>query len=174
MLVTRAISSFALVVCVTAVLLAQAPALDIKYGLWENTVVTDMGGAMAQMDTSKMSPEQAAKFAEVMKGMSNRAVVEKTCLTKEELSKDSFMMPQDTKTSCTRTITTNTRLAFAANIDCTGERTMKGQINVESLEGGNAYKGTMKMTSAGRTGRSMNMTMTMTGKYLGPACGNVK
>ena len=38
---------------------------------------------------------------------------------------------------------------------------------------GAAYKSTMKMTSSGR-GRSVNMTMSVTGKYLGPACGDVK
>jgi hypothetical protein len=51
------------------VLIAQAPALDVKAGLWENTVVTTMGMAVRQVDTSKMPPEQAAKIAEAMKGM---------------------------------------------------------------------------------------------------------
>jgi len=174
--VTRAITSSALVVCVTAVLLAQAPVLDVKLGLWESTIVTNMGGAGAPppIDTSKMTPEQAAKMAELMKGlMGDQTMVQKNCLTKEELAKDSFMLPQDSKMTCTRTITTNTRSAFAANIDCTGQRAMKGQINVESLEGGAAYKGTMKMAST-FNGRSMNMTMRMTGKYLGPECGDVK
>ena len=50
---------------------------------------------------------------------------------------------------------------------------MKGQINVESLDGGNAYNSTMKMASSGR-GQTVNLTMNMTGKYLGPACGDVK
>jgi len=174
MLVTRAITSSALVVCITAVLLAQAPALDVKLGLWENTIVTDMGTAMAaQMDTSKLPPEQAAKIAEAMKAMAGKPIVQKTCLTQEDLSKDSFMMPEDSKTKCTRTITTNSRSALVANIECTGERAMKGQINVESLAGGTAFKSTMKMTSMSG-GRSMNMTMNMTGKYVGPDCGDVK
>ena len=174
MLVTRVITSSALVVCITAVLLAQAPALDVKLGLWENTIVTDMGTAMAaQMDTSKLPPEQAAKIAEAMKAMAGKPIVQKTCLTKEDLSKDSFMMPEDSKTKCTRTITTNSRSALVANIECTGERAMKGQINVESLAGGTTFKSTMKMISMSG-GRSMNMTMNMTGKYVGPDCGDVK
>ena len=175
MLVTRAITSSALAVCFTAVLLAQAPALDVKLGLWENTIVTDMGTAMAaQMDTSKLPPEQAAKIAEAMKAMSAKPVVQKTCLTKEDLSKDSFMMPENSEMKCSRTITTNSRSALAANIECTGASAMKGQINVESLAGGSAFKGTMKMTSTTSAGRSMNMTMNMSGKYLGPDCGDVK
>lgn len=83
------------------------------------------------------------------------------------------MLPEDSRVKCTRTITANTEATFAADIDCTGERSMKGQINVESLDGGNAYKSTMKMASSGR-GQTVNLTMNMTGKYLGPACGDVK
>ena len=174
MFATRTITSSILAVGLTTVLMAQASALDVKLGLWENTVVSSVGMAVPQIDTSKMPPEQAAKIAEAMKGlMGDQPVVQKNCLTKEDLAKDSFMMPEDSTRTCTRTITTNTRTAFAASIDCTGERAMKGQINVESLAGGTAYKNTMKMATTGR-GRAMNITMTMTGNYLGPACGDVK
>ena len=174
MLVARTLSSSILIVGVTAVLAAQAPVLDVKYGLWENTVVTSMGGmAMPQMDTSKLPPEQAAKIAEAMKGMAGQPMTQKNCITKEALSKDSFMMPENSKMTCTRTITTNTKAALAADIDCTGERTVKGQINVESLDGGNAFKGTMKMASSSG-GKTLNLNMNMTGKYLGPDCGDVK
>ena len=83
MSVRHATTSAFLFLGVATVLVAQAPALDIKLGLWENTVVTSMGGmAMPQMDTSKLPPEQAAKIAEAMKGMSgDRTVTEKNCLT---------------------------------------------------------------------------------------------
>ena len=83
------------------------------------------------------------------------------------------MLPEDSKMTCTRTVTTNTASRFAADLECTGASEMKGQITVDSLAGGTAYKGAMKMAVTGR-GRSMNMTMTMTGKYLGPDCGTVK
>ena len=175
MLAARTISSSILVVGVTAVLAAQAPLLDVKLGLWENTTITSMSGAvMAQVDPTKMQPDQTAKLAEAMKGMMGpRSMMEKNCLTKEKLARNSFMLPEDSKMSCKRTITTNTTARFAADIDCTGERAMKGQLTVESLEGGNAYKGTMKMTTSA-SGQTMDLTMNMTGKYLGPACGDVK
>jgi Protein of unknown function (DUF3617) len=175
MFAARTITSSILVLGVTAVLVAQAPVLDVKLGLWENTVVTNMGGAaMPQIDMSKLPPDQAAKIAEAMKGMTgDQTMTEKDCLTKEDLAKDSFMMPEDSKMICKRTVTTNTRATFAADIDCTGETATKGQITVESLDGGSAYKSTMKMATTSR-GRTMNLTMTMTGKYLGPTCGDVK
>jgi hypothetical protein len=136
MFAARTISSSILVVGITAVLAAQAPVLDVKLGLWENTIVTNIGGmAMPQVDTSKMPPDQAAKIAEAMKGDERRAVTDKSCLTKEDLANESFMMPKDSKMTCTRTVTTNTKAVFAADVNCTGERTVKGQINVESLAG---------------------------------------
>src|SRR5262245_26203587 len=103
--VRRVITSAFFVAGITTVLVAQAPALDVKFGLWENTIVMKMGGAaMPPMDTSKLPPEQAAKIAEAMKGMmGDRTITEKHCLTKEDLAKDSFMMPQDSKMSCKRT-----------------------------------------------------------------------
>jgi hypothetical protein len=120
-----------------------------------------------------MPPEQAAKMAEAMKSLGNRTVVEKTCLTKEDLAKDSFMMPENSTQKCTRTVTTNTKTTFAATVNCTGERETKGEITVEAGAGGTSYTSTMKMATMNR-GRAMNLTMTMTGKYLGPACGDVK
>ena len=174
MLAARTISSSILVVGITAVLAAQAPVLDVKLGLWENTIVTNIGGmAMPQMDTSKLPPDQAAKIAEAMKGMGGQTVTEKRCLTKEDLANESFMMPKNNKMTCTRTVTTNTKAVFAADVNCTGERTVKGQINVESLSGGDAFKGAMKVATTSGT-QTINLNMAMSGKYLGPDCGDVK
>ena len=173
MVVRRAlIWSFA-IVGLGVILVAQAPVLDLKLGLWENTIVTNIGGA-PPVDTSKMSPEQAAKIAEAMKGLAgDRTMTEKSCIKKEDLENESFMLPHDAKTTCTRTVGTNTRASFVADVTCTGDRPMKGQVNIQSLAGGAAFKGAVKMeTSAG--GRTTNLAMTMTGKYLGPDCGSVK
>ena len=127
----------------------------------------------ANVTIARSFREQAAKIAEMMKGLGARTIVDKNCLTKEDMAKDSFMMPEDSKQKCTRTITTNTRTTFAATVNCSGERDTKGEINVESSAGGTAYTSTMKMATMSN-GRAMNLTMKMTGKYLGPTCGDVK
>jgi hypothetical protein len=134
-----------------------------------------MGGMTTpQVDTSKMPPEQAAKIAEAMKAMSgDRTITQKDCLTKEDVSRDTFMMPPDSKMTCKRNITTNTASRYAGDIDCSGSGEMKGQFVVDMLAGGTALKNTMKMAVTTQ-GRTMNMTMNMTGKYLGPDCGTVK
>jgi hypothetical protein len=172
MIATRALLSSVVLVGLSGVLVAQAPALDVKLGLWENTFVTSIGGAMP-VDTSKMSPEQQAKIAAAMKAMGEQTMTQKNCVTKEDLAKDSFMLPQTSGMTCKRTITTNTKSSFVADIACTGEREMKGTVNIESAAGGTAYTGTMKMATTTQ-GRTMNVSMKMSGKYLGADCGTVK
>ena len=54
MVVRRAlIWSFA-IVGLGVILVAQAPVLDLKLGLWENTIVTNIGGA-PPVDTSRLA-----------------------------------------------------------------------------------------------------------------------
>jgi hypothetical protein len=176
MVVPRTLLSSVALVAFSAALVAQAPALDLKFGLWENTIVTNMGGT-PPIDTSKMSPEQAAKMTaalEMMKGsMGERTITDKSCVKKEDLAKDSFMMPRESGMTCTRTITTNTRTGYVANVSCTGDREMKGQVSIETTAGGTAFTGSMKMDTITQ-GRTMNVTMKMSGKYLGADCGTVK
>ena len=174
MIVTRTFLSSVALIGLSAVLAAQAPALNVKLGLWENTIVTNMGGGAPPMDTSKMPPEQAARIAEAMKSlMADRTITEKTCLKKEDLAKDSFMLSDHSGATCTRQITTNTSTAYVADVSCTGERAMKGQVTIETTAGGTLFTGAMKMAATAQ-GRTVNVAMKMSGKYLGADCGTVK
>jgi hypothetical protein len=173
MIAARTFISSVALVGLCAVLGAQAPALDVKLGLWENTIVTNLGGA-PPIDTSKMPPEQAAKIAEAMKGlMGGRTTTEKSCVKKEDLAKDSFMLPKESGMTCTRSITTNSATAYIADVSCTGDREMKGQINIQTAAGGTSMNGSMQMATTAQ-GRTMNIAMKMSGKYLGADCGTVK
>jgi Protein of unknown function (DUF3617) len=173
MTAARTLLSSVALIGLSAVLAAQAPALDVKLGLWENTIVTNLGGA-PPVDTSKMTAEQAAKIAAARKGlMGERTTTDKSCVKKEDLAKDSFMLPNESGMTCTRAIATNTRTAYVADVTCTGEREMKGQISIETSAGGTAFTGSMKMATTAQ-GRTMNVAMKMSGKYLGADCGTVK
>ena len=121
-----------------------------------------------------MSPERAAKISEAMKAMAGgHTTTDRSCLTKEDLAKDSFMLPNEGKMTCTRKIITNSRSSYAADITCTGEREMNGHIVIDSLAGGTSFKGTsnMAMTTQGKT---MNVDMSMSGKFISADCGTVK
>ena len=173
MVAPRALVASLIAVGFSSVLVAQPPALDLKLGLWEHTVITSVAG-MPPVDTSKMTPEQAARAAEAMKEMGNgKSVTTKTCLTKEDLAKDSFMMPNSANMTCTRNVTSNTKSQFAADITCTGQQSMKGRIEIDASAGGSAFTGTMKMDST-TPGRPSGVSIKMSGKYLSADCGAAK
>jgi len=173
MFATRALLSLAVAAGLAQGLVAQsqAPALDLKLGLWENTIVTSMG--MPPVDTSKMSPQQAAQMAEAMKSMGgDKTMTNKSCLKKEDLSKNDFMMPNSANMTCNRTVTSNTKTQYVADVTCTGAQEMKGHITIEAPSA-TAFSGSMKMATSTQ-GRKMDVSMKMSGKYLGADCGTVK
>jgi len=126
------------------------------------------------VDTIKMTPEQAARADEAMKGMCGETTTtEKSCLKKEDLAKDSFMMPNSANMTCTRKVTANTSTQFAADITCTGQQSLKGHVTIDASPGGSAFTGIMKMDST-TPGRPSGVSIKMSGKYLAADCGATK
>ena len=154
-----------------AVLVAQAPVLDIKLGLWENSVTMNMGGLPPGIDTSKMTPEQKAQMGAATAAMSGQPITTKTCLKKEDFQSDSFMANQPPGMKCKNTIVTNTRTEYVADVACTGAQTMTGRVSIQAASNA-AFKGTVQMTSTGQG--AMKMSMAMSGKWLSADCGAVK
>jgi uncharacterized protein DUF3617 len=164
--------SVALAASMAAVLAAQVPALDVKYGLWEMTTATTIGGQMPQVDTSRMTPEQKAKIDEAMKQMmGTHNDVSKACITKEKVEKSVFMMGDEGK-NCVQKITTNTRTTLDASVSCTGQQAMTGQMHIEALSP-TSLRGTVKSSGAA-AGSAMTATIAVTGKWLAADCGDVK
>lgn len=156
-----------------AVLLAQAPALDVKMGLWEVTNVSTIGGQMPTMDLSKLPPEQRARMEEAMKSvMGTHTNTTKTCMTKEKFEKSNFMTG-DERQNCVQKITTNTRTTLEGAVTCTGQQAMAGQMHIDAISP-TEIKGTVKATSSDARGGAMSIAMTLAGKWLGADCGNVK
>ncbi len=156
----------------TAVLLAQAPALNVRMGLWEVTSTTAIGGQMPAIDTGKMTPEQKARVEAAMKNLAGgHTNVVKDCLTKEKFEKRSFLT-QDRDGRCTQTLTTNTASVLDATATCTGPNASTVHMHFEALSP-TSVKGTMNMTST-EDGRTMTGTGTISGKWLGADCGATK
>jgi hypothetical protein len=152
---------------------AQAPALDVRMGLWEITNKTTLGGQMPQMDLSKLPPEQRARVEESMKAaMGEHTNVTKSCITKEKLEKSVFMMDSQPGQKCSQQIVTNTRAALDANLTCTGDRPMKGQMHIDALSP-TSVKGTVTAAVTDQ-GRTMTANIALAGKWLGADCGDVK
>ena len=165
----RSVISSTLLVLATATLVAQAPALDLKLGLWEQTILTKLDGLPPGIDTSKIPP---AQLAQMMAALGEHPITTRACITKEDLADETFMLQAQPDVKCKRTLSTNTKTSYAAEIACTGARTTKGVVNIQTTSS-EAFTGTVQMAST-QDGKTTNVSMKLTGKYVGAACGNVK
>jgi hypothetical protein len=168
----RCLGTGLILATLTAVAFAQAPALNVKMGLWEMTATTNVGGEMPGIDTSKMTPEQKKRMEATMKNaMGEHNTVMKDCMTKEKFNESNFMSSgRDDK--CKQVLTTNTATVLEGTVTCTGERAMSGEMHVQAPTP-TAFTATMKMNAV-QGGRTMVVDMKMAGKWLGADCGDVK
>ena len=151
-----------------------AQTLNVKLGLWETTVVSQMSG-MPPIDMSNMTPEQRARMEVAMEAAKKRAATPhtiRTCLTKEKLEKGLFQ-DKDNEASCKHEVVTKSTTVYAVKFDCSREdNNTTGEWRFEAVTPENV-KGNGKFTIE-HTGRKMSSTGTMTAKWIGSSCGDVK
>lgn len=157
---------------------AQA-SLNVKTGLWENTVTMQMSGmpAMPQIPPdalARMTPEQRARVQAAMSsGMGNgQPHIYKSCLTKEKLA-EGFRPDGPEKANCKRTLVSSSSTSMDIKEECSEQGgTVVGTFHVEA-HGADETSGTMHMV-INHEGRTMTSDGTFQGKYLGADCGDVK
>jgi Protein of unknown function (DUF3617) len=169
--VVRWFPAASLAVLLASAVDAQAPALDVRTGLWEIASTATTAGSPPGIDVSKMTPEQKARMEAAMKARQGPHLA-KTCITKEKLAKSPFLTQDESDANCTTTLTTNTRAALDGTKTCTGDRAMTVHIHVDALSP-TSIKGTFKISRDGQ-GRNMTTDFAMDGKWLAAACGDVK
>ncbi len=153
---------------------ASAQALNIKLGLWETTTTIQMSGA-PPIDTSKMTPEQRARIMGALEASRKRGATPHTrrsCMTKDKLAKDLLQDKNDR--SCKETVIASSSTAFAVRMACSSEGggTSSGEWHFEATT-------PEQVTAIGqftieKAGNKMTSTSTLTGKWLGASCGDVK
>ena len=157
--------------------------IDIKTGLWENTLSTEIAAmpampampAISEETLAKMPPAQRAQVEQMMKGRgsagSPRATTTKSCITRETLSKPLY---NSTDKTCNAKLVGATANMQNVHIVCApGGTKTEGDMTIERIDPEHV-KGTMVMTSTGEAGRSMDMKMTMNDKWISSDCGDVK
>ena len=171
---SRWLGSVVLSMATSAALVAQAPALNVKLGLWEITSASKVGGQIPAFDTSKMTPEQKARMeAAMQKVMGEHSTVVTSCMTKEKFENSHFFeTPDESGSTCKRTITTNTATMLDGSEVCTGEHARTLHMHMEALSSTN-WQGNVKMSTT-ENGRTTTVTSTITAKWLGADCGNRK
>jgi hypothetical protein len=149
-------------------------------GLWEHTFrMKSPGGEMekaqaqmqAQLDA--MPPEQRKQMDAMMKSrgvtMGAQGTTAKFCLTKEQAAKPpEARMTGDCKPADIKRSGNTMSYKFA----CTTPQQVNGEGQLTYVSD-KAYTGTANVTTQAQ-GQARQMTMEMTGKWLGADCGDVK
>ncbi len=147
----------------------QVP-LNVKVGLWEVTTIAK-GLGLPPSQASKLPPEQRAKIEAAMKQMEGKPHTTKHCVKKEDLQKTLFD-DKDLGADCKRTIVAATAVLQDVKVECTGDRTMSGEVRLEVVTPENV-RGSAQMHPEAM-GETMNVTSTFTAKWLSSDCGDVK
>jgi autotransporter-associated beta strand protein len=161
---------------------AHAQPQKLRPGLWEHTVVMksqsgQMEAAMAQMQKSLASlpPEQRKQMEQMMAqqgvslGPKGNAV--RMCITAEQADLDNIP-PQE---GCTQNVRRTGPNTVAMTFSCKGSQgapPTSGEGTM-TFNGPTAYTGNFKVNS-GAGGKSDQIDMAQTGKWLSADCGAIK
>ena len=162
---------------------------DAKPGLWEEVATTEISGlppmpaippeTLARMSDAQRKQVEAAMAARGGAG-SPRTTTTKVCVTREQLDKGLAFRGSESDNCSTKV--TNTAGKIQIHQECAPDKdamNMKRvfdltieRLDSEHMKGG----GTMSMSggSGAAAGRTMDAKFSMTGKWLGSDCGNVK
>ena len=150
---------------------------DIKPGLWEVTHVPQVSGQMPipEDQLAKMTPEQRARVeAAIQASMSNaqKPRVSRECMTPEKIARG-FDLGKHDDASCTRKVITSSSTELKLHDECS-KPNGKSVTDVHfQVSGGVKMTGTVNVVMSSGT-QSMTINNTLTGKWLGADCGNVK
>lgn len=170
-------SLFAFVILASSTLWAadKLQPLDIKLGLWETTSTSNMSGAppIPSDVLAKMTPEQRARFEQMIQAHTGAPTTRthKYCVTKEKLERDlSF---GEEKGKCSHDIVASSSSVADVKFHCAeNDVTTNGTAKFQAVNSENV-KGTVHAVTSGN-GHTMTVDLTLTSRYLGPACGDVK
>jgi len=157
-----------------------ADILDVKPGLWEQTMTIEMTG----MPAPQVTPEQLAQMPpalrarmEGMIGGGPQTFTTKVCQTKESLADAQAYARQ--QNSCTSKLTSMSATKVEYHTDCTGRFTGSGDFVVERVDPEHTkttgvLKGVSSTGKKADSGQPINQKMTIIGKWLSADCGDVK
>jgi hypothetical protein len=158
---------------------AASVGLDVKTGLWEMTSSGETSGAppvpaLPPEVLAQLTPAQRAQMKGAMAaGMqqSGKRRVRKQCVTEETL-KRGIALDDKPKGNCRETIVSNTATVMEMRLQCSGSMRGDGTYRFEAVSR-EQVRGTVVM-KVGNGGNTMTMKRVMSGRWLGPDCGNVR
>lgn len=154
--------------------------IDMTPGLWEHKFSMKSAGgeieaAMKQMQEqlAKMSPEERKMMESMMAshgiGISEDGTSVRACVTPEDVARGE--LPQKDE-NCQQEIIEQSKNSFRIKFSCAGNPSTSGTGEI-TFSSPKAYTG--KSTYVTETdGKTEEMTMTQSGKWLSADCGNIK
>jgi hypothetical protein len=152
---------------------ADAPAFDVKPGLWQMTMSGKASGALPIPPEAlkQMTPEQRASIEAAMARAASPHVI-KSCVTAEQLART----PDFThggKAGCKQTVVTRTATEVEIHESCGGPAgTMFGTFHFTALNR-ETIAGTTSVTQSNGD-KTMSVRQQIGGKWLGSDCGAIK
>jgi Protein of unknown function (DUF3617) len=155
---------------------ASAEPLDVKTGLWESTLTLETSGA-PPIDLSKLPPERRARIEAALKkqeaqGPRKHTIVDKQCVTQEQLSERPFDTAarnlEKEGESCKTTVLSSTRKRWSGKLTCTGKAAVTSEWIIDAVSR-EEVKGVIT-SHASNDARSMSSKATMSGRWLSAAC----
>lgn len=149
------------------------PFLNVKTGLWEDTVSTQTSGmpSIPEDVLAKMPPERRAQIEAMMKnGMAAHTV--KSCVTPDMLRKATFY--EDRSNACTRTVKASSASSVDFHMECNmghGKTVADGHFAASDAEN---FKGEVTGVTTTQDGRTIPSKTTITGHWLSSDCGNLQ
>jgi hypothetical protein len=167
-------SAAAAVFCAASIFAAGASAapLNVKTGLWEVTLTTQMSGELP-IEAGRLSPEQQAQLQAMLRAQGNRTHTYKSCLTKKQLEEDPAAEPPEAGEKCTTKVVTQTSTHWKGTRVCTGNgRRREFDIDMRALSRERA-QGTVRVVLSGG-GHTMKANDKMSSRWLSSNCGSVQ
>ncbi|HEV1287940.1 MAG TPA: DUF3617 domain-containing protein [Bryobacteraceae bacterium] len=140
--------------------------LNLKPGLWETTTVQERSGmpSIPPETLARMPPEQRARI-EAMTAGKAAPTTRQSC----RLENDLKPFTDDNTQSCKQTIVTSTSTKQEVKMECE-----KGTANVTVEAKDSEHVNGLVVMHMGANGRTMDMKITITAKWISSSCGDVK
>ena len=149
--------------------------LNVKPGLWEDTVTTQASGMMAAIPDdvlAKMPPERRAQMEAMMKGAMAPHTI-KACVTPDQIKNARFYQDRSNN-ACKQTISSSTSDSIAFHMECnTGRSKTVADGHFQALNT-ETVKGEITGTTTTAEGRTIPSKTTFNGKWLSSDCGNLQ
>jgi Protein of unknown function (DUF3617) len=146
--------------------------LDVRPGMWENTMTVQMSGTppIPPEVLAKLTPQQRAMMDARIKAQQSQPAtpkVRKHCITKEDLAKP-LDFGQDRGT-CKRTMVTSTSSKQELRLECEmGGIKSNGTVRIEAADA--EHVTVASHIQSGDGARAMTIDANGTGKWVGATC----